>query len=94
MSQVTTRSQARQRDQKGVDENEELDQYELDRRAASGETLVKGGAGGLSYEAQQHLAAGRKAGGETRKHQITHEGYHNLGQKGHPVKSDDAEEDK
>ncbi|XP_060674414.1 late embryogenesis abundant protein EMB564-like [Ziziphus jujuba] len=36
---------------------------ELDQRAREGETVVKGGTGGKSLEAQEHLAEGRKKGG-------------------------------
>ena len=35
------------------------DTQELDARAAAGETVVPGGTGGKSLEAQQHLAEGK-----------------------------------
>ncbi|CAM6106585.1 unnamed protein product [Calypogeia fissa] len=75
MSQITTRSQAREQHEK------ESHDKELDDRAAHGETVVPGGTGGLSLAAQERLAAGRKAGGETRKKQILHEAYAELGKK-------------
>ncbi|KAF9596427.1 hypothetical protein IFM89_011256 [Coptis chinensis] len=55
---------------------------ELDQRARQGETVVPGGTGGKSLEAQQHLAEGRSRGGQTRKEQIGHEGYQEMGKKG------------
>lgn len=55
---------------------------ELDRRAHAGETVVPGGTGGHSLEAQEHLAEGRHKGGETRAHQLGHEGFVEMGKKG------------
>ncbi|KAL4366768.1 hypothetical protein GQ457_05G031950 [Hibiscus cannabinus] len=55
---------------------------ELDRRARQGETVVPGGTGGKSLEAQQQLAEGRSRGGQARKEQIGTEGYQEMGRKG------------
>ncbi|KFK36907.1 hypothetical protein AALP_AA4G188500 [Arabis alpina] len=55
---------------------------QLDERAKKGETVVPGGTGGKSLEAQQHLAEGRSRGGQTRKEQLGTEGYQNMGRKG------------
>ncbi|CAN8278827.1 unnamed protein product [Cochlearia groenlandica] len=55
---------------------------ELDDMAKHGETIVQGGTGGTSLEAQEHLAEGRSKGGQTRKEQLGHEGYEEMGQKG------------
>ncbi|XP_038684374.1 protein EMB-1-like isoform X2 [Tripterygium wilfordii] len=55
---------------------------ELDARARQGETVIPGGTGGKSLEAQEHLAEGRSRGGQTRKEQIGHEGYQEMGRKG------------
>ncbi|KMZ70774.1 Small hydrophilic plant seed protein [Zostera marina] len=43
---------------------------ELDQRARKGETVVPGGAGGKSLEAQEHLAEGRIRRGQKRKQQL------------------------
>ncbi len=55
---------------------------ELDEKARRGETVVSGGTGGHSLEAQEHLAEGRSRGGQTRKEQTGEEGYHEMGKKG------------
>ncbi|XP_010517432.1 PREDICTED: em-like protein GEA6 [Camelina sativa] len=55
---------------------------QLDERAKKGETVVPGGTGGKSFEAQQHLAEGRSRGGKTRKEQLGTEGYQEMGRKG------------
>ncbi|KAG2628275.1 late embryogenesis abundant protein B19.3-like [Panicum virgatum] len=56
---------------------------ELDRMAREGETVVPGGTGGKSLEAQEHLAEGRSRGGQTRSEQLVgHEGYSEMGSKG------------
>ncbi|XP_021670084.1 late embryogenesis abundant protein EMB564 [Hevea brasiliensis] len=55
---------------------------ELDAKARQGETVVPGGTGGKSLEAQEHLAEGRSRGGQTRKEQLGTEGYQEMGRKG------------
>ncbi|KAL3579011.1 hypothetical protein D5086_020515 [Populus alba] len=55
---------------------------ELDARARRGETVIPGGTGGRSLEAQEHLAEGRSRGGQTRKEQLGTEGYQEMGRKG------------
>ncbi|GAV73575.1 LEA_5 domain-containing protein [Cephalotus follicularis] len=60
----------------------EKERAELDAKARRGETVVPGGTGGKSLEAQEHLAEGRHRGGETRKEQIGTEGYQEMGKKG------------
>ncbi|PON92196.1 Stress induced protein [Trema orientale] len=55
---------------------------ELDARAMQGETVVPGGTGGKSLEAQEHLAEGRSRGGQRRSEQLGHEGYQEMGRKG------------
>ncbi|KAL0003396.1 hypothetical protein SO802_017177 [Lithocarpus litseifolius] len=55
---------------------------ELDARARQGETVVPGGTGGKSLEAQEHLAEGRRRGGQTRRKQLGTEGYQEMGRKG------------
>ncbi|KAL0359160.1 UNVERIFIED_CONTAM: Em-like protein GEA6 [Sesamum calycinum] len=55
---------------------------ELDARAKQGETVVPGGTGGKSLEAQEHLAEGRSRGGQTRREQLGTEGYQEMGRKG------------
>ncbi|EEF34067.1 late embryogenesis abundant protein EMB564 [Ricinus communis] len=55
---------------------------ELDNRARQGETVIPGGTGGKSLEAQEHLAEGRSRGGQTRKEQLGTEGYQEMGRKG------------
>ncbi|ERN05313.1 protein SLE2 [Amborella trichopoda] len=55
---------------------------ELDEKARQGETVVPGGTGGKSLEAQEHLAEGRSRGGQTRREQLGTEGYQEMGRKG------------
>ncbi|KAJ4720089.1 Late embryogenesis abundant protein [Melia azedarach] len=73
-------------DEEGKREEEqmssELERAELDARARQGETVVPGGTGGKSLEAQEHLAEGRSRGGQTRKGQLGTEGYQEMGRKG------------
>ncbi|XAR65953.1 hypothetical protein NMG60_11011973 [Bertholletia excelsa] len=58
------------------------ERQELDQRAKQGETVVPGGTGGKSLEAQEHLAEGRSRGGQTRREQLGTEGYQEMGRKG------------
>ncbi|XP_052198270.1 em-like protein GEA6 [Diospyros lotus] len=60
----------------------EQERAQLDARAKRGETVVPGGTGGKSLEAQEHLTQGRSKGGQTRKEQLGGEGYHEMGKKG------------
>ncbi|XP_059598110.1 protein SLE2 isoform X2 [Vitis vinifera] len=55
---------------------------ELDAKARQGQTVVPGGTGGGSLEAQEHLAEGWSRGGQARKEQIGREGYQEMGRKG------------
>ncbi|KAK4834143.1 hypothetical protein QYF36_017651 [Acer negundo] len=72
-------------------EGQEVDakeRQELDAKAKHGETVVPGGTGGMSLEAQKHLADGRSRGGQTRKDQLGHEGYQEMGQRGGQTRKD------
>ncbi|KAG6488656.1 protein SLE1-like [Zingiber officinale] len=60
----------------------EQERRELDELARRGETVVPGGTGGKSLEAQEHLAEGRSRGGQARREQLGTEGYQELGHKG------------
>ncbi|KAK6125981.1 hypothetical protein DH2020_040289 [Rehmannia glutinosa] len=60
----------------------EQERAELDARARQGETVVPGGTGGKSLEAQEHLAEGRSRGGQTRRDQLGTEGYQEIGSLG------------
>ncbi|GAQ88424.1 Em protein [Klebsormidium nitens] len=51
----------------------EEEKRKLDERARNGETVVPGGTGGKSLEAQLHLAEGRHKGGLHRRHDYTGE---------------------
>ncbi|KAG1371558.1 em protein H2 [Cocos nucifera] len=55
---------------------------ELDAKARQGETVVPGGTGGKSLEAQERLAEGRSRGGQMRREQLGTEGYQEMGRKG------------
>ncbi|PWA47362.1 Small hydrophilic plant seed protein, conserved site-containing protein [Artemisia annua] len=72
----------------------EQQRKELDDRARKGETVVPGGTGGKSYEAQQHLAQGRSRGGQTRRDQLGTEGYQEMGRKGGLSTGDQSGADK
>ncbi|PAN20460.1 hypothetical protein PAHAL_3G319800 [Panicum hallii] len=63
---------------------------ELDRKAREGETVVPGGTGGKSLEAQEHLAEGRSRGGQTRREQLGQEGYSEMGRKGGLSSNDES----
>ncbi|RWW12935.1 hypothetical protein GW17_00023374, partial [Ensete ventricosum] len=52
------------------------------RRRGGGETVVAGGTGGKSLDAQERLVEGRRRGGQTRREQMGTEGYHEMGRKG------------
>ncbi|KAG6435773.1 hypothetical protein SASPL_100648 [Salvia splendens] len=60
----------------------EQERQELDARARQGETVIPGGTGGKSLEAQEHLAQGRSRGGQTRREQLGTEGYQEMGSRG------------
>ncbi|KAL6138900.1 hypothetical protein ACLB2K_064179 [Fragaria x ananassa] len=55
---------------------------ELDAKARQGKTVVPGGTGGKSLDAQERLAEGRQKGGETRREHMGREGYQEMGKKG------------
>ncbi|KAF8720067.1 hypothetical protein HU200_024840 [Digitaria exilis] len=55
---------------------------ELDRKAREGETVVPGGTGGKSLEAQEHLAEGPE--------QLGQEGYSEMGKKGGLSSNDES----
>ncbi|KAL0910850.1 hypothetical protein M5K25_018946 [Dendrobium thyrsiflorum] len=48
----------------------------------AGVTVMPGGMGGKSLDAQENLAEGRSRGGQTRKEDIGTEGYKEMGRKG------------
>ncbi|GAY36950.1 hypothetical protein CUMW_280140 [Citrus unshiu] len=51
-------------------------------KQGSAQTVVPGGTGGKSLEAQEHLAEGRSRGGQTRREQLGTEGYQEMGHRG------------
>ncbi|KAF2296280.1 hypothetical protein GH714_037233 [Hevea brasiliensis] len=61
---------------------QEKSREDLDARARRGETVVPGGTGGKSIEAQEHLAEGMNRGRKTRKEQLGTERYQEMGRKG------------
>ncbi|TKY65805.1 SLE1 protein [Spatholobus suberectus] len=66
--------------------SEQPNREELDERARQGETVVPGGTGGKSLEAQEHLAEGMHAMQPlslSLKNTHTHtQGYHEMGSNG------------
>uniref|UniRef100_A0A452YWU2 Uncharacterized protein n=1 Tax=Aegilops tauschii subsp. strangulata TaxID=200361 RepID=A0A452YWU2_AEGTS len=66
----------------GMASGQEKGRSELDSLAREGQTVVPGGTGGKSYEAQEKLAEGRSRGGQTRREQMGEEGYSEMGRKG------------
>ncbi|EXB88407.1 hypothetical protein L484_007690 [Morus notabilis] len=73
---------------------QDLSRQELDARAKQGETVVPGGTGGKSLEAQEHLAEGRSRGGQTRKEQLGKGGYQEMGRKGGLSTSEESSEER
>ncbi|KAL4576133.1 hypothetical protein LXL04_012222 [Taraxacum kok-saghyz] len=73
---------SQQQERKITDKVSEQEKKDLDKRAAEGETVVHGGTGGKSLEAQERLVEGRSKGGQTRKDQLGTEGYKEMGKKG------------
>ncbi|KAM3033921.1 hypothetical protein ACUV84_027812 [Puccinellia chinampoensis] len=61
---------------------EEKGTWDLGSAARAGQTVVPGGTGGKTFEAQEKLAEGRIRGGETRKEQMGEGGYSEMGRKG------------
>ncbi|CAI5517494.1 unnamed protein product [Closterium sp. Naga37s-1] len=85
-SQRLTMASAQQYSAEEIHKMSDQEKQDLDRRVQEGETVVKGGTGGKSLEAQLHLAEGRHKGGErggqARAEQIGSEGYQEMGRKG------------
>ncbi|KAK4480700.1 hypothetical protein RD792_013782 [Penstemon davidsonii] len=50
--------------------------------AKQSETVVPGGTGGKSLEAQEHLAEWMRKKGQTRREQLGTDGYQEMGRKG------------
>ncbi|KAG8085269.1 hypothetical protein GUJ93_ZPchr0010g8799 [Zizania palustris] len=73
----------------GGRQQQQQDRSELDRMAREGQTVVPGGIGGKSLEAQENLAEAA-AGRSTRKEQVGEEGYREMGRKGGLSTTDEA----
>ncbi|KAJ7557081.1 hypothetical protein O6H91_05G111100 [Diphasiastrum complanatum] len=69
-------------DPKEVEVLSQEEKGELNKKAQEGETVVAGGTGGKSLDAQKRAAEGRSKGGQTRKGQMGTEGYQEMGRKG------------
>eukprot|EP00850_Spirogloea_muscicola_P006787 SM000032S12171 [mRNA] locus=s32:948299:949261:- [translate_table: standard] len=86
LSKVLKLQELGEKRQLAVDEAKKLPQklweevkQDLDQRAAQGETVVEGGTGGKSLDAQIHLAEGRGKGGQARAKELDSKSHQEMG---------------
>ncbi|EFJ24161.1 hypothetical protein SELMODRAFT_101681 [Selaginella moellendorffii] len=61
----SAQQETKKRSDAGAPVDQDASREELKKRSEQGETVIKGGTGGKSLEAQENLAKGRSKGGQS-----------------------------